>query len=329
MTAVASSAPHPVPIRVPDPLAAAIIRTVAYADVFDFAPTIDEVHRYLIGASGTPTAVRMALSGTHPVSGSVAVRSGHVTLPGRRDLVAVRLQRSAETARLLRRAVRYARAVGSLPFVRMVAISGALAAGNAVSGDDIDLFVVTSADRLWLARAGSIAVVRFVALRGDELCPNYLLAETALAMDERDLYAATELAHLVPVVGWPVYQRLRQANRWAADHLPEADGAPELTAGVRLVTAGEPSLLPVLRSAAEALLRTPLGSTLEAWERGRKVARFRSRAAGSDEAWADTAFAVDRCKGHFESHRARIRVAYEQRARSAGVEPLWVSGLQR
>jgi hypothetical protein len=37
----------------------------------------------------------------------------------------------------------------------------------------------------------------------------------------------------------------------------------------------------------------------------------------------DAAFTADRCKGHFASHRQRIRDAYVTRCRALGVEPLW------
>lgn len=298
-----------------DAIVESIIRTVAYADVFDFAPDDDEVHRYLIGVQASRSEVRAGLRRAR-MDGRVAIRHGHVTLPWRAELVAIRKARDPASARLMSRALRFARAVGSLPFVRMVAISGALAARNAVEGDDIDLFVVTTPERLWLARAGSIAVVRLVALRGDELCPNYVISEDALELDDRDLYAATELAHLVPVVGRPLYARLRSANAWTRDLLPNADAPPND------IIDRQP-LLPGLRGIAESMLGTRLGSVLEGWEGGRKVARFRARARASDDAWLDSAFGPDRCKGHFLSHRARIRRAYEHRSRAAGVEPVW------
>ena len=298
-----------------DPIVESIIRTVAYADVFDFAPDGDELQRYLIGARASRSEVGAGLARAR-IDGSLAIRDGHITLPGRSELGAIRQAREPASALLMRRALRFARAVGSLPFVCMVAISGAVAARNAVAGDDIDLFLVTAPERLWLARAGAIAVVRLAGLGGDELCPNYLLSESALGLDERDLYAATELAHLVPVVGRPVYDRLRSANPWTRQLLPNAAGPPtemdELS-----------PLLPAMREMAESLLATRLGARLEGWEQDRKVARFRAKAQASDDGWLDSAFAADRCKGHFESHRARIREAYEARSRAAGVEPVW------
>jgi hypothetical protein len=298
-------------------LADAMVRTVAYADVFGFALTPAEVQRYLIGmaASRAAIATQLAAASADGLASRLSRVDGLITLAGREHLAPRRQDRRSGSAQLWPRAVRYARAVGSLPFVRMVAVSGALAAGNAVPDDDIDLFIVTETGRLWLARAGSIAVVRMARVEGHELCPNYLLAETRLRLDDRDLYAASEIGRMVPVVGRSVYDRMRALNAWTSQLLPNASGPP--TEAAQRAAAWRP-----VASAAERALRTRLGSALESWERGRKVARFRDLAAeAGDDAGAG--FSADRCKGHFVSHRRRIRDAYEARCRMYGTEPMW------
>jgi hypothetical protein len=295
-----------------DGLLAAVLRTLAYADVFDFALREPELHRYLIGHAATPGEVAGALAGL----GDAVVRcDGLVALPGRDALIEERQHRRRVAARTWPAALRYAQAVGSLPFVRMVAITGALAVGNATDGADIDLLVVTERGRVWLARASTIAIVRYAASEGQELCPNYFLAEHALTMDDRDLYAAHELTQMAPVTGFGVYQRLRAANPWTAAHLPNANGGPLHDRARRR------PVLQRARPVAEAVLRSPLGGAVEAWEQ-RKIARFRAEAAarGVDR---EAGFTPDWCKGHLDGHGARIRVAYETRVRTLGLEPLW------
>jgi len=46
------------------------------------------------------------------------------------------------------KAVGYGQAIARLPFVQMVAVTGALAMDNADAGDDLDYFIVTESDRL-------------------------------------------------------------------------------------------------------------------------------------------------------------------------------------
>jgi hypothetical protein len=291
----------------------AVLRSLAYADVFDFALSVPELHRYLVGARATPVEVAASVAG---LGDRVVQRDGLVALAGREALIAERHRRRRAAARAWPAALRYAQAVAGLPFVRMVAITGGLAVGNAVEGGDIDLLVVTERDRVWLTRASTIMVVRYAARRGHELCPNYFLAEHALSMDGRDLYGAHELAQMVPVTGGAVYRRLREANPWITEFLPNAHGAP---------LGGRARRRPVLRRMrplAEQVLRSPLGAAAEHWERRRKIARFRALAASRGTA-REAAFSPDWCKGHLDGHGSRIRIAYETRARQLGVEPLW------
>lgn len=298
-------------------IGAAALRAVAYADVFDFAMTIPELHRYLVGeaaTSGELTAL-LAAEPRGPLTGRVSVTNGLATLPGRERLAALRPERRRDSARAWPVARRYARAVASLPFVRMVGITGGLAAGNSVPGADIDLMVVTETDHVWLTRAGTIALVRIAARDGHELCPNYFLAEHALELPDRDLYAAHELAQMVPIAGPVTYARARAANGWVRSYLPNAGGAPPTHGFAR-------PILGPLRPLAERVLRTPFGRAAERWEQTRKIERFRAlaRASGST---GEAAFGPDRCKGHFEAHGARIREAYLARVRALGVEPRW------
>jgi hypothetical protein len=299
-------------------LAAAILRTVAYSDVFDFAPTRTELHRFLIGERCTVEELDALLDGrgSGVLDGRIMLSGRLVALAGRQSLFELRVERDRTSARQWPIARRYARAVASLPFVRMVAVTGGLAAGNAVEGGDIDLLVVTQVGRLWLARASSILIVRYAALQGHELCPNYFLTGRALAIPDRDVYAASELVRMVPIAGAGAYSDIRARNHWTATWFPNADGPP------RVPRMAEP-LMPTLKRAAEVLLAAPPVDLAEAWEERRKTARFREQARLLGVAAQETAFGPDRCKGHFDAHRTRIRAAYEERARALGVEPIW------
>jgi hypothetical protein len=294
----------------------AVIRTLAYSAVFDFALTRGELHRYLIGAAATPGELDRLVDGDPRVLQDVVAKGDLVTLRGRERLFATRLERDDATRRTWPAARRYARAVGSLPFVRLVAVTGGVAAGNAVEGGDIDLLVVTRAGRLWLSRASTIAIVRYAARRGWDVCPNYFLTQRAVELTDQDLYTASELVRMVPISGRRMYARMRARNAWTTRYFPNAGGRPADAVDATPV-------MPRLRAAAEWILGQPPVDLVEGWERRRKVARFRAQALAAGGAADETAFGADRCKGHFDAHRLRIRAAYEANARAAGVEPIW------
>lgn len=291
----------------------AVLRTLAYADVFDFPLTPAELHRSLIGVPATPPAVEAAVEA---LAHRVVERRGLVTLAGREGLIEPGRERRRLAARTWPVAVRYAQAVGSLPFVRMVAITGSLAVGDATLDADIDLLVVTERGRVWLGRASALLLVRHAAQRGLELCPNYVLGEHRLAMEPRDLYGAHELVQMVPIVGHDVYRRLRASNAWTSLHLPNADGPPDAARAAR------PPALRRLQPLSEAVLRTPVGDAIERWEQRRKIPRLEAQAAGRG-ASEEAGFSADWCKGHLDGHGSRIRAAYEARTQALGLEPVW------
>src|SRR5690242_15089973 len=93
----------------------AIVQAVAYADVFDYPLTADEVHRYLIGAAANRATVRNILSNGRLVP-EVLSRSGrYFTLAGREAAIETRRARAAPAAEFWHKAVRYGRLIGSLP----------------------------------------------------------------------------------------------------------------------------------------------------------------------------------------------------------------------
>lgn len=287
----------------------AILRTIAYADVFDFPLTPFELHRYLVGVAALPSELGAHLRAETGPKGRLSVVDGLICLRGREELAGLRRERAGRSRRFWPRARYYGRLLGSMPFVRSVALTGSLAVGNMQESGDIDYLMVTAAGRLWLCRALTIVLVRWAALRGTRLCPNYFLSEDALQVGPPDLYQAHELAQMAPLIGREIYVRMRLANFWSLRFLPNALGPP-------LYTPPEPpALFPTAKRWWEARLRGRLGERLEAWERERKIRRFTEQ----EEAEGEAAFCPDQCKGHFDGHARRALSIYARRLEELGV----------
>jgi hypothetical protein len=287
--------------RTPPSLERAIVEAVAYADVFDYPLTADEVHRYLGGVAASRAGVRSALANGRLVPRLLSHTGRYYTLPGREEVVETRRQRARVSEAYWRRAVHYGRFMAGLPFVRLVAVTGALAMDN-VADDDVDYMIVTEPGRLWLCRALVVAVVRWARLSGITLCPNYFLSENALVLNERNLFTAHEVAQMVPLAGWDTYATFRRLNRWTDRFLPNAGGPP------RRVAMASPRGVSV-RRLAEGALRSRLGGRLERWEMDRKIRKLTRRGADHIE----SGFGVDWCKGHFGDHGQRTLARYHER----------------
>ena len=293
---------------VPPSLIRAIQRTVVYGDLFDFPMTLDEIHRYLEATAATLGEVERAAEIMIP--DRLARAGSHYTLPDRSSLVEIRHRRARVAARLWPQALRCARAIGGVPLVRMVAVTGALAMDNVDDGADIDLLIVTAPGRVWLCRTAIIQLVRLYGLRGVVICPNWILSEEALELDRRDLFSARELAQMVPLVGVDAYRRMVDLNGWITDVLPNAVGPPR-----RFPTIASARRSGIARI-GESMLRSPIADPVERWVQRRKVREIRRLSPGNPEVVLDHR----QCKGHVDGHGRRIADAYRDRLRSLSLE---------
>jgi hypothetical protein len=288
-------------------LDAALLRTVAYADVFDYPLTEAQLWRYLVGVAATPADLHAALRAGH-LNEILHICNGFVVLAGRTNLVEQRQERVARARLLWEQARFYAARLAQLPFVRMVAVTGALAMDNVAPGADIDYLIVTTPGRLWLCRTLTVLLVRVARLAGHVICPNYLISERALVMQDRSLYTAHELAQMVPLAGMPIYRRMRALNGWVDQWLPNAtmppDRATNGTGGGRI----------------GAMVETVLPATIGTWLERSEMERTTRRLIRRHGPAAEASFGPDWCKGHFAGHGGRILAAYQQRLVQLGID---------
>jgi hypothetical protein len=281
-------------------LSNAILQTAAYADVFDYPLTSGEIHRYLIGLHAPRKEVERFLEDS-PLLSRVG---NYYSLPNREKLVETRRRRERVSALLWPQAIVYGRIIARLPFIRMVAITGALAVNNTDERDDIDFFIVTEPGRLWFCRGLVLMVRRAAVLQGVTLCPNYLISLRTLDFADRTLYTAHEITQMVPLAGLDVYEQIRKRNNWVQRFLPNANSAPATP-----LNPFQPVSRTLGRPVWEAILRTKPFSTVERWEMDRKIHRLRRDQAASPE----SDFSADWCKGHELRHQARTYAALNER----------------
>ncbi len=290
---------------------AAILRAVLYADVFDYPLTLEEIHRYLIGEAGSLAEVRAALVESVWLAGKVRLAGDLVTLSGRAALAGLRQAREAFAAHQWETARRFGALIAHLPFVQMVAVTGALAMNNVEAGADIDYLIVTRPGRVWLTRACAIAVVRGARLFGVQLCPNYILDTTALLQSRRDLFIAHEIVQMIPLAGHDLYWEMRAVNDWTQTFLPNASTMPR--------TEGDNAprgLGRVCQRFVEWLLGGRIGDRLERWEHDRKLAKFEAQLHQ-----AESAAVLDerQVKGHFDDYGSKALAAFEARCAQSDI----------
>ena len=128
-------------------LRASILKTLAYADIFDYPLTLNEINYWLIGPKAKYT------SGVYLSTLPMVDHSQDLYFfKGRKSIVKLRQARSRWSQEKLKLARRVGEWLKVIPTIQMVALTGALAMSNSAVTDDIDLMIVTSPHTLWLTR---------------------------------------------------------------------------------------------------------------------------------------------------------------------------------
>lgn len=227
--------PHPPVFPALSSLQQHVLRTLAYYDIFQYPLTAAEVHRFLQCAAGR-AVVDGALTWL-VMHGFIHQSDDLYALRSDAALFARRREGNREAVRAMPRAQRRAYWIAQFPFVRAVMASGSLSKGYMDASSDLDFFIVTAPNRVWIARMLLVIYKRlFLFNQHKNFCVNYFVDENHLEIGEKNLFTATELATVVPLCGAAHYHQLWQANQPLLDLFPNA--IPRHTGDVPVVTSG-------------------------------------------------------------------------------------------
>ena len=130
-----------------------------------------------------------------------------------------RLKNEHHAQHYFRRLPAYARLICQFPYVRGVAVSGSLSKGVIHADGDIDYFVITAHNRLWMTRM-LLIIFKKIALFNSRkyFCVNYFVSEKHLEIPDQNLFTATEIVTLLPVFNAAEVNRFKAANPWSHLH---------------------------------------------------------------------------------------------------------------
>lgn len=205
----------------------AILRTLAYADVFAYPLTLEELHRFLISQRTGSQSLKKILK----TSKGVSLKGNYLFLKNKEKNICLRGKRKKWSRGKWLLARKVASWLRLIPWIKMVAVTGNLAMDNAEQNDDIDLLIITAKKRLWLTRLLTNFSVEIIASRRrpgdkevkDKICLNMFLDENHLKLPirEQNLFTAHEICQLKPI--WArnqLYQKFIQENLWCQKFLP-------------------------------------------------------------------------------------------------------------
>lgn len=166
-----------------------------------------------------------------------------------------RLQGNRYAMEVRDKALSVSKFISKFPYVEGVGISGSLSKGYFDKDSDIDFFIITKHNRLWIARTLLVLYKKVFLLNSRKhFCVNYFISENALEIEEKNRFTATELATLIPMVGNGSFHDFYKTNTWVAKILPN-----------KAVGAGIDSMLPVQKPWGSRLIERSLNWKPGAW----------------------------------------------------------------
>ena len=204
----------------------AVIRTLAYFEVFSYPLTQEEVFAFCPAPRATKAAVLESLQNL--VEQGTAFRFGEFyQLRNETSWALNRHDYNRRADKFLPIARRMARFIAQFPFVRGVFVSGSLSKHCMRPDSDIDFFVVTAPGRLWLSRTLLVLFKKTFLFNSHKyFCVNYFVDMAHLEIEEKNLFTATESVTLLPMWGQEVYLDFCRANHWAWDRYPHLSPRP-------------------------------------------------------------------------------------------------------
>lgn len=216
------------------PLKTAVLKTLAYSDIFDFPLTKDEIWKYIF--AGTAFKRSYFENVLHKLNGKIIKKDGYYCLVGREKIIEKRKKNIKYVKNKLQIAEKASTAISAVPTILFIGISGGLSIGDAEATDDIDFFIITKKGTLFKTRLLVLIILQILGLRrkrleknpANKICVNFLIDETKLSFPEerRDIYTAHEILQIKPLlVRENIYERFLKANSWIHNFLSNSTPA--------------------------------------------------------------------------------------------------------
>lgn len=212
------------------PVEAGILSTLKYFGLFRFPLRPEEIHRFHPAVCSI-SDIESSLEAMTAAGSVCRSAEGFYSLDKNPGWSAERKAGTQKALRLLSRSGKFTRIISGFPFVRAVAISGSLSKYYAGQDADIDYFIITGANRLWIARSLLHLFKKLTFLTGHQhfFCMNYFIDVEALETTDTNLYTAIELVTLIPVYNHELIARLKEVNGWTTTYLPNVTREQDLS----------------------------------------------------------------------------------------------------
>lgn len=218
----------------------AIVRAIAFFDLFDYPLTSWQVWKYICVKCGFEDVLDALnnLRGSTPgvgVEPLIYKKQGFYFLSGREEIIKTRSRRYNYSVAKIKRAILVSKIFKFIPWIQMIAVGNTIGELNLKEESDIDLFIITEPGRIWITRFFTIIITKFLGLRPkqnknrDKICLSFFIDSDHLNLERfmlqdsenLDQYFIYWLASIFPVYEKDkIYGKLIKENTWIYNDLP-------------------------------------------------------------------------------------------------------------
>jgi hypothetical protein len=191
-----------------------ILKALLYFDIFNYPLTENEIYQNL--AIDCEIEKFTACLNSLIEQGILRRIDGFILhVDANQENIQHRLNGNRQAEEMLPLAFKYSKKIAWFPFVESVCLSGSLSKNYYDQKSDIDYFIVSSPNRLWVCRTFLVLYIKLLPKKEKKFwCVNYFISSESLAIPDENQFVATELAYLIPTVNYKIYQRILENNLW-------------------------------------------------------------------------------------------------------------------
>ena len=162
-----------------------ILRTIEYFEIFSFYPDFDQIHTFL--SKKVNKKVLKETLNTLVKSKNIIFKAGLYTrgeykrrsqksshfaksdLASRDKKLKSKMEKQKERGEITRKKVerisQFINLLARVPQIQLIGLSGSAAMNNTNEKDDVDLFIISSKNRIWIARTISLFLASILNIR--------------------------------------------------------------------------------------------------------------------------------------------------------------------
>lgn len=219
-------------VKYHNPLKQAVLTTLSFFDIFNRPLKLQEIEEYLFRTAASEVDVAIMLKRLQN-EGLIQEKNGFWFLKGREKTINIRRNRTGFSKEKIKRAIHYARFLKLIPFIKSISIANSLSFHNAKKSSDIDLFIITSKNRLWITRTMTAFLLKSLGVKRrrdrdcdpDRFCMSFFATTKNLNLKQIyrepfDPYLSFWIAGLKPLYGIRIFNQFVAKNLWYKRELP-------------------------------------------------------------------------------------------------------------